>query len=154
MSRFNLSVAASIAEIAASVGVLLSLIFVGTQIRDGNRETRAATIQAALDSEMFLAATAAEHAAIWDKVMTGQPLTAGEEMRTGIVLYNLLMTESENRFRQFNEGYLDARSWEGRRASLGLMVKLPVYEVWRGTPGGVNHSADFLALLSDLASDE
>jgi len=37
----------SIAEIAAAVGVVLSLVFVGLQIEEGNRETRATTLQSA-----------------------------------------------------------------------------------------------------------
>ena len=39
---------ASIAEIIAAIGVVFSLIFVGLQINEGNQETRAATIQAAV----------------------------------------------------------------------------------------------------------
>jgi len=43
----------SIAEIVAAVGVIFSLVFVGLQINEGNQETRAATVQAAYDSEAF-----------------------------------------------------------------------------------------------------
>jgi len=49
MNNKNLTKWASIAELIAGVGVILSLIFVGLQINEGNRETRAATLQAATD---------------------------------------------------------------------------------------------------------
>jgi hypothetical protein len=31
------------------------------------------------------------------------------------------------------------------------MVRLPIYEEWRVTAGGINHSASFLQLLDGLA---
>lgn len=146
----NLSKLASIAEIVASIGVILSLIFVGLQVSDSNQETRAATMQAALDSEMFLGATMTNHPEAWEKVITGAPLEDDTERRLGNLLYNLLMVESENRFHQFNAGYLDPQTWEGRVSSLRPLVALPIYEFWRETPGGANHSADFLEFLDDL----
>jgi len=54
MKNENLTKWASIAELIAGIGVILSLIFVGLQINEGNREIRAATLQAATDSEMFM----------------------------------------------------------------------------------------------------
>ncbi len=87
----NLSDVSS-AEIIGTTAVVLSLIFVGVQIRDGNREARATTIQSTLNSEMELIAILTENASTWDKVITGAPLASGEEMRKGILLYNLLMT--------------------------------------------------------------
>lgn len=149
----KLSEWASIAEIIAAVGVILSLIFVGMQINEGNQETRAATLQAAADGEAYLIATILNHPGTWDKMLTGQSLEDGEEKRTGILLYNLLMTESENRYHQFNAGFLDAASWHGRLASLRLLVKLPFFGTWRATIGALNHSADFLDLVDRLAED-
>lgn len=128
------------------------MIFVGYEIRDGNSETRSATVQSSLNSEMDLLGVLSLHASTWDKVMTDAPLDSGEEMRRGILLYNMLMTESENRFYQFNSGYLDSQSWEGCLASLEPLVRLPIYDVWRKTPGGVNHSLDFLELLTEIES--
>ena len=151
--KTKLSEMALIAEIIAAVGVILSLIFVGMQINEGNKESRAATLQAAADGEAFLIATLLEHPGIWDKMLTGQPLEDGEEMRTGILLYNLMMAESENRYHQFNAGFLDAASWHGRLDSLRPVVKLPFFRTWKGSIGAMNHSADFLGLLDRIAED-
>lgn len=147
----NLSDFASIAEIVASIAVVLSLIFVGLQISDSNRETRAMTMQSANDAELFAAATFARHAGVWDKVLTGESLSRGAELRTAIVIYNMAMIESENRFQQFGAGYLSAGSWEGSVRSIQEMVKLPIYADWRGTPGALQHSSDFLELTDRLA---
>lgn len=144
---------APVAEIIASVGVIITLIFVGLELRESNREARATTMQAAISAEMGMHEVLASHAGTWEKVLSGAPLSDDEEMRRGIVLYNLLMTDSENRFFQFNSGYLEPQLWEGRKTSLSVLVRLPIYEVWRPSPGGLNHSSDFLKLL-DTLSDE
>ena len=82
--RSKLSDWASIAEIVASVGVILSLIFVALALRESNLETRATNTQLALQSEMAVAMAALDHAEVWDKVLTGVPLAAGEETRRGL----------------------------------------------------------------------
>ena len=94
----RLSDFASVAEIVAAVGVILSLLFVGFQIEDGNRETRAATLQATLNSEMFFQAEILRYAETWEKVVTGAPLSDGEETRKGVILYNMLMTLYQNQY--------------------------------------------------------
>jgi hypothetical protein len=128
------------------------LIFVGLEISESNSETRAATIQTALSLEMNLQRTLVDHAAVWDKVINGEDLNQGWEARTGIILFNLVMTESENRFHQYNSGYLAEESWEGRLTSLDPMVRLPIFGLWRSSPGALNHSTDFLRLLDELGA--
>ena len=54
--RKTLSDWSSISEIAAAVGVVLSLVFVGLKIKEGNEETRSSTMQAALEGEMMFQA--------------------------------------------------------------------------------------------------
>ncbi len=92
----KLSDLASVAEIIAAIGVILSLLFVGFQIQDGNRETVAATVQASLDSEMFFQAEIARHANTWELVVRGGEFSDGEENRRAIALYGMLMTLYEN----------------------------------------------------------
>lgn len=151
--NWKLSNVASIAEIVAAIGVICSLIFVGIQINEGNQETRAATIQAAAEGEAFLIATVLNHTGTWQKVVTGAPIEGGEEMRTAILLYNLVMTENENRFYQFNAGFLDSEPWEARLFALKLLVDLPIYGTWKQSIGAKGHSADFLDLLDSLAEN-
>lgn len=143
---------AYLAEIIGSVAIIASLVFVGVQLARANRETRATALQTAILTEVDNSFRFADHAATWDKVVKGQPLEKGEEERKGIVLYNALMTDSENRYHQFQVGYLDSRSWNARRDALVPMVRLPVFKDWRKSFGGVNHSPDFLAILDEMAA--
>ena len=136
---------ASIAEIIAAIGVIFSLIFVGLQINEGNVETRAATIQATLNSEMTFQSEILRYAETWEKVATGAPVPEGVETRRGIILYNLLMTQYENRYHQVAAGYV-----EGLPENLEMIVALPFYEVWRASIGANARSATYLAMLDDL----
>jgi len=77
--KWKLSELASVAEVVAAIGVILSLLFVGYQIKDGNRETRAATLQATLDSEMALQSETLQYADVWDKVLSGAHLAEGDD---------------------------------------------------------------------------
>ena len=143
---------ASLAEIVASIGVVLSLIFVGFQISDANNEARAATIQASADSRAYISATFANHADTWDRVLVGGELVDGE-LRKGILLFNLVMTELENQFHQYQSGYLDESGWAARRSSLKSIVALPIFQDWRNTPGGYASTREFLALVDQLAAE-
>ncbi len=137
----RLSDFASVAEIIAAVGVILSLLFVGFQIEDGNRETRAATLQAILDSEMIFQAEILRYAGTWEKVVTGAPLSDGEETRRGIILYTMLMTLYQNQYYQFKSGYLEDSP------NVERTVTLPIYEIWRGSGGAISRSSDFLEFV-------
>ena len=96
-TKLKLADWASVAEILGAFAIVVSLLFVGFQINDSNRETRAATAQAALDLEMLFETQIAQYAGTWQKVLTGMSLADGEESRRGIVLFNMMMTLNENR---------------------------------------------------------
>jgi hypothetical protein len=131
----------AIGELIGGVAIIVSLIYVGIQIKHGNQEARAATLQATLDSEMFLQAEATRYAGIWEKVVTGIPLADGEESRRGILLYNMAMTLYQNRYYQFKTGYMDYSP------DFGDIVSWPIYEIWRASGGATNRSPGFLKIL-------
>ena len=140
----SLSDWASIAEIFGAVAIVVSLLFVGFQINDSNRETRAATIQAALDSEMFFQAEVARYASVWEKVAKGMPLQVGEEERRGIVLFNMMMTLNENRYLQMRNGFLDIEP-----EILALGVTWPIYEIWKQSGGYTSRSPIYKEFLEE-----
>jgi len=98
-----------------------------------------------------MVATLARYADVWNKVNTGQPVEGDTETRRGILTYALLMIDYENRFHQFEAGKLDGRSWESRLRVLDRLVTLPMYELWRQSPGGLSRGADFLDLVDGIA---
>ncbi len=131
----------AIGELLGGVAIIVSLLYVGLQIKHGNQETRAATLQATLDSEMFLQAEAMRYAGTWEKVVTGVHLADGEETRRAILLYNMMMTLYQNRYFQFKTWYLD------NTPPIDEPVTWPFYEVWRASGGAKNRSPEFLKIL-------
>ena len=72
--KLKLSEVASIAEIIASIGVIATLVFVGVELSEGNRDTRAATNELIIKTEMDMVAVLVENAGTWQKVVTGAPI--------------------------------------------------------------------------------
>jgi len=146
----NLQNIASMAEIIASIGVILSLVFVGFELNEGNRETRALTAQSALQTEMSMVAVLLDHSDTWQKVISGAPLAKGEETRKAINLYQLAMLESANRYLQYKSGYLDEKSWLNNERTLPGFKALPIHEKWRSSFGGQGQNSEFLEMLDSL----
>ena len=138
---------ANVAEIVGVILVVITLAFLTLEIRHNTRALRATTIQAVMQSEMALSSFLAKHADTWEKVLTGAPIDAGAEMRKAIIIFNVFMIDTENRYHQSLAGYLDSGSWESRLGLLPEMVQLPIFAEWRRSPGGRSHAADFLALI-------
>ena len=143
----------AIGELLGAAGVIITLGYLALQLRRSNKQARAATLQTTLNSEIALMSVLVENTGAWHRVVGAEPLGNGEETRTATILYNMVMTEGENRYYQFESGFLDIQLWEGRVASLRPLVRLPIYEAWRQTPGAMNHSADFLDFLEDLRQE-
>ncbi len=131
----------AIGELLGGVAIIVSLLYVGLQIKHGNREARATTLQATLDSEMSLQAEAMRYAGTWDKIVTNANFADGEETRRAILLYNMMMTLYQNRYYQFKTGFLDHPPLTEE------VVKFPMYEIWRGSGGAKNRSPEFLEFL-------
>lgn len=149
--KMKLKHLSSIAEIFASIAVILSLVFVGIQLMEGNRVTKATVNELAVQSEIDMVTVFLDHSTIWDKIITGAPIE-DEEMRQAILLFNIFMLDTESRYEQLRSGYLDPARWDGRLRLLPEVVSYPFYEVWRNSPGGRNHSDHFLALLDSMSS--
>ena len=141
---------ANVAEIIGVIIVIVTLIFLTLQIRQNTRALRSTTIHSVMQSEIAMMSVIVENAAVWEKIVTGAPLSDGEETRKAIVLFNVYMIETESRYHQYKYGYLDAQPWEGRLGTLPGVVSLPVFQIWRASAGGQSHAADFLQLLDDL----
>ena len=137
----------AVGELVGAIAVVVTLIYLAVQIRHSNREARSATLQSALNSEMDMLTVMIDNAAVWDKVVLGAPLEEGEETRKGVLLYGLLMTETENRFHQYELGYLDVDAWEQRLPAVRWAVKNRVHETW---PQIARRKRTFQAVLADV----
>lgn len=142
--KLKLSDWSSVAEIVAAIGVILSLLFVGFQISDGNRETRAATIQAALDSEIAVNTEMMRYADTWEKVSSGEPIPDRTEARRAVVLFNSLMMIYENRYFQYQAGYIE------QEPNVRALTRMPFFDTWRSSGGARNRSPSFLEYIDGI----
>lgn len=60
---------AALAEIIVSMVVILSLVFVGFQVRESNRAARINAVQTTWEFEMELACKMVDHAEAWNKAV-------------------------------------------------------------------------------------
>ncbi len=144
---------ANIAEIIGVTLVLITLIFLTLQIRQNTRAIRSTTVQAVMQSDMAFAQILVEHAALWDKVLSGGMPEPGAETRRATIIFNIFMIESETRYHQFQLGHLGEQEWQARLRTVPMMVRLPMFPVWRQSLGGHSHSEDFLELLDRMHAE-
>jgi len=144
---------ANVADIVGGILIIATLAFLAMQIRQNTRAIQATAIQSAMQSEMEFASILLGDAEVWEKVVSGAPLTRGVESRKAILLFNVFMTDTESRYFQYNAGHLDAQAWDGRLSTMADAVKFPVFRLWRHSLGGLSHSAGFLKLLDDLVPE-
>ena len=129
-------------------------LFVGVQLLGANRENRAATIQSALMMQMQVDAELANNSATWDKVISNSPIEDSSERRKAILLFNLVMTNIENRYHQFQAGYLDSESWEASMDAMKRSLSREITRDWRLSIGASTHTADFLELVDRVLTTD
>ena len=135
--------------------IIVSLLFVGYQLREANRSTQAGTIHSVTDTETRFITLAMQYADTWDRILLGESFAALPrlEIRRGVLLMSFYMIDTENRFRQFRVGTLDEASWSARASNLPLLFRSDVYSIWRGSPGAIVRSIEFLACIDKSYAD-
>lgn len=129
----------------------MTLVFLILQIRQNTGALRSTTIQAVLQFEMEFGRMLVDNAATWEKILSAAPIADAGELRKAVILFNMFMIDSESRYQQHETGFLDPQSWEARLKTLPRVVRLPIFDEWRKSIGGLSHSEDFLKIIDGLA---
>lgn len=99
----------SLREGLAALGVILSLVFVGAEVRQNTIATRAATLNdlAAGSREWLMSlATSPELISVWRRWLAGEDLTR-DELEMAEITVNALLRNVENVFLQVESGAVD-----------------------------------------------
>ena len=124
---------ASWGSLLSSVAVLVSLLFVGVQIRQSNRNQRSLMQQgrSARNVDLLCRLTDPKLSELLLRVLRGETVTDSEYL----MLYGYIASvfwSYEDSFLQFRSGTLDAKSWASDVATLKRLLKNPAYRaVWR-----------------------
>lgn len=157
-----------ITQIVAVLAVVVSLVFVGMQLRQSAEQTRQNTraIRAAASFEaMHSWATFNEHALSWSDqqralvVATARPDKTWDDFSSDeqilmMVFYRALFQKLEGQFYMYQYGSLDKELWEGRRDWAAGVIRAPfLRELWEREKKEKIWSEQFVSAI-ELARDD
>ena len=145
----------AIGEIVGGVGVIISLLYLATQIRRDTRAKRAATIhEQSQDASVFLntVATNTELADVFFRGTQDFNCLKGSELPRFSALLTSLFRFYEDLYFQWIDGNLDRRIWDGQAATLADVLSLPGVQAWWPTR---SHwfNAEFQAMIQKKISE-
>jgi hypothetical protein len=123
----------SIADLIGAVAVVVSLIFVGFQIRQANTLAREAAEQKQIESIGSLSRLLAENshlAEVWARAMAGEKLSPAEQVRvTSMITYGQRIWEAL--YYQYRAGRVPQELWDAHRAQAKAIQNSPMSKaVW------------------------
>ena len=156
MTKLRLSDWANIAEVVGALAVVLSLIYVGIQVRDNTEAVRASNRQQLVDrahSATNNAATSPELAAAIAKLSRGEMLTPAEHVQYSFFVRAMLYDVQEA-YLLYREGRLDERYWKTRSALFSAYMEQSLaQEVYSRDKGqGVLHQ-DFVTWADSVLQE-
>jgi hypothetical protein len=149
----NLGDFSSVANLASNLAVLVSLLFLGLQVRQGNRNQRSLMQQGRSGRNVELLARLSEPnlAKLMSRAAGNEELTDAEYYQ----LYGYMTSvfwSYEDCFLQFRAGMLDAQSWSSDNATLKRLLANPVYRaVWKAARSALGD--DYRSFVDGLASE-
>ena len=144
---------ADLASLASSVAVVVSLLFLGLQIRQSNRNQRSLMQQgrSARNVELLSRLSDPRVSDVISRAANGETLTDQD----CFVLYGYMTSvfwSYEDCFFQFHLGMLDPKSWASDGATLKRLLGNPAYRaVWRFARGGIGD--EYRSFLDGLAAE-
>jgi hypothetical protein len=144
---------ALIASLLSSVAVLVSLLFLGVQIRQSNRNQRSLMQQgrSARNVDLLSRLTDPKLSEVLLRVFRGETVTDQEYL----VLYGYIASvfwSYEDCFLQFRSGTLDTKSWTSDVATLKRLLSNPAYRaVWRAVRDAMG--TEYKSFLDGVAAE-
>lgn len=136
---------ALIAEIVSAIAIIISLVFIGVQIKANTKATQAATFHeiAALDINILLNFSSSQEIARIITVFRDNPESLSEEeLIHGFYLFGAEVRHVENLFLQNENKMLSAKNWKSRKAlvdgvvlsaGFGALLKHPFSKFFDGS---------------------
>ena len=142
---------AHVAECLSAIAVIVGLIGIWFQLRDGNRATLSAAYQGMVGNSFTLIQNVLNDEnllkAIGARVLPGRP---EDEVRWHFMALAVLR-HYENLFVQYKLRAIDQSRWSGYRELLTWYLHAPAMRAWwSATPHATWFSPDFAAEISDL----
>lgn len=136
---------ALIAEIISGIAIIISLIFVGIQIKKNTKATQASTFQAIADLDINLLlnfGNSKELAKLISTFRDNPESLTGQEQNHGFYLFGAEVRHVENLFLQYENKMLSEKHWHSRKAlvdgivlsnGFGALLKHPFSKYFDGS---------------------
>jgi len=150
----NWEAIAAIGEALGAAGVIASLVYLATQIRQSTRVARAATRQALAQDSQNLASDLVvgdDIARIFQAHLEGRDLEPHQLLRLQARAFRDFRFQ-ENVFYQYTEGMLNEDDWHGYRENLKLLLNVDVYRQYWDRESSL-YSARFQKEVSALLAE-
>ncbi len=134
----------SIANLLAAIGVLITLIYLSRQVRQGNMLARYQARQRMVEQAQEELYHWGSHPGLRDSFMKSEPLTEREQEE---VHYFLLaaMRQREWEWFQFKDGVIKKQVYEAYHEVIALHLGTPRMRRWWHTVGRIGFNPDFIA---------
>jgi hypothetical protein len=139
----------SIANLLAAIGVLITLIYLSRQVRQGNMLAKYQARQRMVEQAQEELYHWADHPSLRDSFVKREPLTAREQEE---VHYFLLaaMRQREWEWFQFKDGVIRQDVYEAYHEVIALHLGIPRTRLWWQTVGRIGFNAAFVAEVDKL----
>ncbi len=142
---------ALISELLASIAVVVTLVYLAKQVREGTRVNRAAARHSLSQFALELTKFRAEHADRWTKVMQEKELTPGDrEFRKWN--HMMLLLHAETYYHHHKLNLMPDNHWNNYAKFILAAVDSPGFEdYWKEV--GFAFSADFAHWMNTIFSE-
>ena len=135
----------TIAEVIGAIGVIVSLLYVGVQVRNSSEATRAATTNYTLEQSAQMSQFLAQDRASSDLYFRGlkDPASLEQDEKSQFFFIMLsLFRRYENTEYQYRQGLFDEDAWVGMQGNLTSLLNRPGFE-WFWSRGNQGFSPRF-----------
>jgi hypothetical protein len=148
----------ALGEMVGAAAVVMTLLYLASQIRHAKEATQAASFQAAsaLDQEFLLVlGQDSTTARIWATYMFGDMESLSEnERQQAFFLAGSMFRRLENVHQQRRLGTITDEAWESRQGMFAATARSAAYRAYLASPTAGWMGGDFIDYMNQLASEQ
>ena len=143
----------AVSELVATIGVIVSLVYVALQIRQNTRAVRGATAHAVTERQQTELHWSHEIADIFTKaIQTPDELTSSEAWSLSEWLSSAIVMR-QNEYRQYRLGLLEEDVWEQSEGVILMLLSLPWGRNWWEVVGREQVNPDLARHIDGLLEE-
>lgn len=142
----------AIGEVAGAIGVIVTLIYLATQIRQSNDLSRSESRQALVANDVTSLTANLRIADVFAKLVSDEDLTAEDQLRLSF-MFSLDLRNREFEYFQYTNGLLDEKVWLAYRQVILVNHSTRFGNIWWEKVGRGLVDPGFAKLVDDLLVD-